>query len=92
MMFLWCNVYRAMQSFSEVLTVAPEFTRRCEIHIRLGVLFKTKGDYHNSVHHFKQAANMSGPASISKSESKQRNNSQCFMHNEIISAICNCTE
>ncbi len=78
MFFLLCATSRAMQSFKQVLTLVPEFARRGEIHLRLGVMFKTKGDYNSSNHHFKQASQLSGPASFSKLESEYCLNNSCF--------------
>ena len=65
-----CSTCRAVDSFKEVLELAPDFARRGEIHLRLGVMFKTKGHFASSLDHFKKASSLSGPASFSKLESK----------------------
>jgi len=62
--------FRAFQSFKEVLSLAPDFARRTEIHLRLGVMYKAKGHYSSSVDHFRRALASTGPASFSKQESK----------------------
>ena len=61
---------RAIDCFSKVLSQSSTFARAGEIHLRLGVMFKTKGDYLLSMEHFQKALAITGPASFSRLESK----------------------
>ncbi len=57
-----------MESFHKVLHLCPKFARVNEINLRLGVMYKMKGDYTASMDHFERAIAISGPASLSKLE------------------------
>ena len=61
---------RAIECFTKVLSLSTNFARAGEIHLRLGVMFKTKGDYMSSMDHFQKAVAITGPASFSRLESK----------------------
>ena len=64
------STHRAIDCFSKVLSQGSSFARAGEIHLRLGVMFKTKGDYLLSMDHFQKALTITGPASFSRLESK----------------------
>ena len=64
---------RAIDCFSKVLSQSSSFARAGEIHLRLGVMFKTKGEYLLSMDHFQKALTITGPASFSRLESKYVN-------------------
>ena len=61
---------RAIRSFTQVIYVDPNFSRINEINIRLGLMFKVRKDYQNSLRYFQLALHDSGPCSFSKFESK----------------------
>ena len=65
--------HRAIDCFSKVLSQSSSFARAGEIHLRLGVMFKTKGEYLLSMDHFQKALTITGPASFSRLESKYVN-------------------
>ena len=64
------SMCRAIDCFNKVLSQSSTFARAGEIHLRLGVMFKTKGDYLLSMNHFQKALAITGPASFSRLESK----------------------
>ena len=61
---------RAIEVFQSVLRLSPSFARSSEVHLRLGVMFKKRGDFQRSTEHFRKALNSSGPSSLNKLESK----------------------
>lgn len=53
-----------------VLMLAPSFARSSEVHLRLAVMFKKRGEYTKSADHFRKALSIPGPSSFSKVESE----------------------
>ena len=70
----WLFLCRSKDLFYKVLRVSPSFARASEVYLRLGVIFKRKGDYNKSMENFKKALTIPGPSSFNKLESKR-----CFM-------------
>lgn len=61
---------RAIEVFQSVLSLSPSFARASEVHLRLGVMFKKRGEYEKSLKHYKSALTAAGPSSLTKLESK----------------------
>ena len=57
-----------MEAFRKVLLLSPNFARVSEVHLRLGVVCKMKGNYMASLEHFQEAACTTGPSSLNKLE------------------------
>ncbi|ESO83791.1 hypothetical protein LOTGIDRAFT_132923, partial [Lottia gigantea] len=58
----------AIKSFQEVLYCDPSFKRTNEIHVRLGLMFKSNGNYKSSLKHFRLAEKDSSECTLSKQE------------------------
>lgn len=63
--------FRAIKAFQQALWVDPSFPRACEIHLRLGLMFKVHADYGAAQKHLNLAlSDANTPALFSKLESK----------------------
>ena len=56
--------------FRNVLQLSPTFARSIEVHLRLAIMHKKRGDYHRSLDHFRKSLCIPGPSSFNKLESK----------------------
>ena len=81
---------RAIDCFNKVLSQSSTFARAGEIHLRLGVMFKTKGDYRLSMEHFQKALAITGPASFSRLESKFALQCVCVCVCLSVLSVCEC--
>lgn len=63
------NAYQwAIKAFQQLLYVDPSFTRANEVHLRLGLMFKSMNNFDASLKHFQLALLDSSPCSLSKVE------------------------
>ena len=42
-------LFRSLSAFQKVLYLAPDFARLSEVHIRMGLMYKNKGDFKKSM-------------------------------------------
>ncbi|XP_065055589.1 lysine-specific demethylase 6A-like isoform X2 [Rhopilema esculentum] len=63
------NAYQwAIKAFQQLLYIDPSFNRANEVHLRLGLMFKSMANYDASLKHFQLALLDSNPCSLSKVE------------------------
>ena len=63
------NAYKwAIKAFQQLLYVDQSFTRANEVHLRLGLMFKSLNNFDASLKHFQLALLDSSPCSLSKVE------------------------
>ena len=69
MVYFHFNAFQwATKAFQQVLYIDPGFSRKNEVHLRLGIMFKNKNDYDAALKHFHLALMDTSPSSLSKLE------------------------